>query len=202
MYSELLWIFTQLPDDYIVLDTETTGLPDENGPPDIVTLGITVVRNRQIAESVEFKTRPQKYISEEAQSIHGISNEQAAEFDSFDFQWCQIAEYLQDQLIVIHNASFDWPILLDHVSRYALSMPPIQGVFCSQKAAIPWAQAMNLPCSHRGPSLDTLTKALGVENLRDREGGWHGAEIDSRQASRVITAMRHRGNMGLVSITK
>ena len=28
-YNELLWIFTLLPDDYIVLDTETTGLPDE-----------------------------------------------------------------------------------------------------------------------------------------------------------------------------
>ena len=71
MYKQLLWIFTQLSDDYIVLDTETTGLPDENGLPDIVTIGITVVRNREIAESVEFKTRPQKRISEEAQSIHG-----------------------------------------------------------------------------------------------------------------------------------
>ena len=59
MYKELLWIFTQLPDDYIVLDTETTGLPDENGPPDIVTLGITVVRYRKIGASVEFKIRPQ-----------------------------------------------------------------------------------------------------------------------------------------------
>jgi DNA polymerase-3 subunit epsilon len=49
MYKELLWIFTQLPDDYTVLDTETTGLPDENGPPDIVTLGLTVVINRAIA---------------------------------------------------------------------------------------------------------------------------------------------------------
>ena len=71
MYKQLLWIFTQLSDDYIVLDTETTGLPDENGLPDIVTIGITLVRNREIAESVEFKTRPQKRISEEAQSIHG-----------------------------------------------------------------------------------------------------------------------------------
>jgi len=69
MYNELLWIFTQLPDDYIVVDTETTGLPNENGLPDIVTLGITVVRNREIAKSVEFETRPQKRISEEAQSI-------------------------------------------------------------------------------------------------------------------------------------
>ena len=198
MYKELLWIFTQLPDDYIVLDTETTGLPDENGLPDIVTFGITAVSNREIAESVEFKTRPQKRISEEAQSIHGITNEQAAEFKSFDFQWHQIAEYLMDQLIVIHNASFDWPVLLDHVARYGLAMPPIQGVFCSQKAAMPWAQAMNVPCSHRGPSLDILTEALAVENLRAKEGGLHGSEIDSRQAARVIEVVRHRGNMGSV----
>ena len=189
MYKELLWIFTQLPHDYIVLDTETTGLPDENGLPDIVTIGITVVRNREIEESVEFKTRPQKRISEEAQSIHGITNKQAAEFESLDSQWSQMAEYLNDQLIVIHNASFDWPILLDHVARYGLAMPEIQGVFCSQKAAIPWAQAMNLPCSHRGPSLDTLTKALGVDDLRVKLGGSHGARIDSRQTASVLAAM-------------
>jgi DNA polymerase III subunit epsilon len=198
MYNELLWIFTQLPDDYIVLDTETTGLPDGNGPPDIVTLGITVVRNREIADSVEFKTRPHELISKEAQSIHGITNEHAAEFESFDSQWNQIAEFLKDQLIVIHNASFDWPILLDHVARYRLAMPPIQGIFCSQKAAMPWAQAMNLPCSHRGPSLDVLTEAFDIENLRAKEGGLHGSEIDSRQAARLIEVVRHRSNMGWV----
>jgi DNA polymerase-3 subunit epsilon len=190
MYNELLWIFTQLPDDYIVLDTETTGLPDENGLPDIVTLGITVVRNREIAETIEFKTQPQKRISEEAQSIHGITNEQAAAFESFDSQWHRIAGYLKDQLIVIHNASFDWPILLDHVERYGLVMPQIQGVFCSQKAAIPWAQAMNLPCSQRGPSLDTLTKVLGIENLRCESGGIHGSKIDSQLTTRIIESMR------------
>lgn len=99
MYNELLWIFTQLPDEYLVLDTETTGLPDEDGLPDIVTLGITVVRNRQIAESLEFKTRPQKKISEEAQSVHTITNEQAARFESFDSLWSRIADYLNNQLI-------------------------------------------------------------------------------------------------------
>ena len=193
MYNELLWIFTQLPDDYIVLDTETTGLPDENGLPDIVTLGITVVRNREIAESVEFKTRPGKRISEEAQAVHGITNEQAAAFESFDSQWQQIAEYLEDQLIVIHNASFDWPILLGHVALYGLVMPKIQGVFCSQKAATSWAQAMDLPCSQRGPSLDTLTKVLGVEDLRVRSDGVHAAKIDSWQTSRVIEVVRRFG---------
>lgn len=195
MYKELLWIFTQLPDDYIVLDTETTGLPDEKGMPDIVTIGMTVVRNREIAKSVEFKTRPKKRITDEAQSIHSITNEQAAGFDSFDSQWNLVAEYLKDQLIVIHNASFDWPILLNHVARYGLEMSPIQGVFCSQKAAIPWAQAMNLECSDRGPSLDTLTKALGIENLRAQKDGIHGAGIDSQQAAQVAEVMRNNGNM-------
>jgi len=195
-YNELLWIFTQLPSDYIVLDTETTGLPDKNGLPDIVTLGLTVVRNREIAESIEFATRPQRCISEEAQAVHGISNKQAAKFESFQSQWSQIADYLKDQLIVIHNASFDWPILLDHVARYGLEMPKIQGVFCSQKAAIPWAQAMNLPCSHRGPSLDALTKAFDVEDLRAKKDGTHGAKIDSLQAALVVEVMRCFRNMG------
>ncbi len=193
-YNELLWIFTQLPDDYLVLDTETTGLPDEKGLPDIVTLGITVVRNREIAESIEFEIRPQRPISEEAQAVHGISNEQAAKFESFESQWGQIASYLKDQLIVIHNASFDWPILLDHVARYHLELPIIRGVFCSQKAAIPWAQARNLPCSHRGQSLDVLTKALGVEDLRAKKNGIHGAGIDSQQASQVVERMRRYGS--------
>lgn len=199
MYNELLWIFTQLPDDYIVLDTETTGLPDESGSPDIVTLGLTVVRNREIAESVEFKTRPRKRISDEAQAIHGITNDEAAEFASFDSQWSQITEYLKHHLIVIHNASYDWPILLDHGRRYDLTIPSIQGVFCSQKAAIPWAQAVNIPSSRRGPSLDTLAEMFGVENFRAKEGGLHGAEIDSRMAARVIDVMISYGRMDAIS---
>ena len=192
-HNQLLWIFTQLPNDYIVLDTETTGLANEKGLPDIVTLGLTAVKNREIAESIEFETRPRRRISKEAQAVHGISNEQAAEFKSFQSQWSQIADYLKDQLIVIHNASFDWPILLDHVARYGLEMPKIHGVFCSQKAAIPWAQAMNLPCSHRGPSLDTLTKVFEVEDLRAKGNGVHGAKIDSWQTAQVIEVMRPCG---------
>ena len=195
MHNELLWIFTQLPDDYIAIDTETTGLPDENGLPDIVMLGITVISGREIAESIEFEIRPTRVISEEAQAVHGITDEQAAAFETFESQWSQIADYFKDQLIVIHNASFDWPILLDHVARYDVTMPDIKGVFCSQKAATPWAQTTNLPCSHRGPSLDLLTEFLGVEDLRSKSEGIHGARIDSQQAAQIAEVMRSYGNL-------
>ena len=78
-----------------------------------------------------------RVISEKAQAVHGTTSEHAAQFESFESQWNQIANYLKDHLIVIHNTSFDWPILLDHVARYGFRMPFIKGVFCSQKAATP-----------------------------------------------------------------
>lgn len=190
MYRELLWIFSQLPDNYVVLDTETTGLPDQDGLPDIVTLGITVVKDRSIIGAMEFSTRPQRTISKEAESVHGISNQQASLFKTFDSQWLEIANHFNDRLVVIHNASFDWPVLLDHVDRHKLERPKIKGVFCSQKSAIPWAQANDLECGHRGPSLDTLTKMLGVEDLRKELSGVHGAKIDSQQTACVVEELR------------
>ena len=66
-----------------------------------------MVRNLEIAESIEFETRPERRISEEAQAVHGIANKKASTFNSFESQWNQIAEPLKDQLIVIHNAGFN-----------------------------------------------------------------------------------------------
>ena len=54
---------------------------------------------------------------------------------------------------------------------------------------------MNLPYSQRGPSLDTLTNALGVEDLRAKKDGFHGAKIDSQLAARVVEVMKRYGSM-------
>jgi len=189
-FNELLWTFTQRPDDHVVLDTETTGLPDENGLPDIVSLGITVVRQREIQRTAEFMTRPNKLISVEAKAIHGITDAEAAAFKSFGAQCQEILEYLTNQLVVIHNASFDWPILVDHLARAGGTAPVIKGVFCSQKAATPWAQSIGLPCSSRGPSLDTLSEALGVRDMRNGLEGKHSAGDDSEQTALVVERLR------------
>jgi len=104
IFSGLLWIFTQRPYDYVVLDTETTGLPDENGLPDIVSLGITVVEQLDIQHTAEFMTKPLKPISVEAQAIHGISYAEAVASESFGSQWQLISGYLKGQLIIILSA--------------------------------------------------------------------------------------------------
>jgi len=49
---------------------------------------------------------------------------------------------------------------------------------------------MNLPGRHSGSSVDTVTKALGVEAPRATVGGIHGAKIDTKQAAQVVEVMR------------
>ena len=89
------------------MDTETTGLPDEKGAPGIVTLGMTKVENRKPTESIEFKLKPYRKIKEEAERVHGISNEEASNFSSFYKEWPSITPWLDGQVIVIHNKGFD-----------------------------------------------------------------------------------------------
>ena len=191
----MLWPFSMLPGSYICMDTETTGLPKGQAMPDIVSLGLTEVHGRKIASTQEFKIRPDQTISEEAERVHGIGSEEARHFDELEDHWQNINEMLSRRVVVIHHAGFDWPILLNQLGRTGLSLPIVEGVFCSQKSAFPWATANKLECTSRGPSLDVLTAALELEDLRSREGGLHGAAIDSRQTALVVEKLR--GHFGV-----
>ncbi len=51
---------------------------------------------------------------------------------------------------------------------------------------------MGLKCSERGPSLDTLSQALAVKDLRRENRGVHGAMIDAKQTAAVVEALRNR----------
>lgn len=180
--------FSDLPESYVVLDTETTGLPDQEGPPGIVTLGLAIVKAKAIVESVEFKLKPYRRIKEEAERVHRITNQEASSFPSFQTEWPNIKPFIDHQLIVIHNASFDWPIIEFHAKYYNLEPPNRAELFCSQKSAIDFSIENKIPMSSRGPSLDSLTTYLGIKPLR--KNGVHGAEIDSRLTALVVEGLR------------
>ncbi len=189
--NDILLPFTNLPDAYIVLDTETTGLLDEIGPPGIVTLGLTPVDNHKILNSIEFKLKPYRSINDEAQRVHGISNTEASTFDDISIKWPEIKGYLNNNYVVIHNASFDWPIIEFHIQKFDLDPLSNVSIFCSQKSAIPFAKENNIPMSSRGPSLDALTEYLNTSSLR--VNGIHGAAIDTKQTALVVEALRKLG---------
>ena len=195
LFNQLLWPFQSLPDEYVVLDTETTGLFDEEGAPGMVSLGLVMVRNGKPVESEEFLVRPHRCVTDEAARVNGISQEQAETHPSFIEQWPKILTGIEGHLLVIHNAAFDWTLLTDHVKRYSVVQPKVRGVFCSQRAAQPWAQANGVPCSERGPSLDTLSDHLGLENLRHSQNNRHGALIDARQTVSVVIHLKKKSEL-------
>ena len=72
LINQLLWPFKQLPNEYLVIDTETMGLFDAEGVPGIVSLGLALIRQGEIQDSNEFLIRPHRQITSEASGINGI----------------------------------------------------------------------------------------------------------------------------------
>ena len=167
-------------------------MPDEIGQPGIVTLGLTKVENRVPEKSVEFKLKPYRTINPQAEQVHGISNNEAKTFKSFDKQWQLIKSWLDGHVIVIHNKAFDWPIIEFHVAHFQCHPPSPIRIFCSQKSAIEFATEEGIPMSSRGPSLDDLTSYLNLESFR--KDGIHGAKIDAMQTALVVEELRRRAN--------
>lgn len=190
LLSHLLWPFQNLPENYVVLDTETTGLFDEKGAPGIVSIGIVEVAKGKIVKEREYLIKPHRPMNDEASQLHGISEQKAQSFPSFLSQWSNIHADLNGKLVVIHNAIFDWPLIIDHIGRYGVEKPSVLGVFCSQRSAQPWAIAVGLKCTDRGPSLDTMTEAAGVNNYRTGQQGVHSALMDAKQTAEMVEALR------------
>jgi DNA polymerase-3 subunit epsilon len=202
-HASLLAPFRSLDGSYVVLDCETTDIIKDGVYPDIVTLGlIKVYADRTLSDSFEYRVRPTKPMHPLAEEVHGISDDEASTFPSFARQWDNIFRWLNGQTIVIHNADFDWPILLDHLSRYQLAQPNVKGVFCSQKNSTEWANAAGVSGSKRGPSLDSLIKHFGIEDLRAYSGGIHGAADDAWQTAKVVESLRNLAILPISEITK
>lgn len=187
-YSELLWSFRCLPNTYVVIDTETTGLFNDDAP-GLVSVGVVKISESKTLIEKEFKVKPVKTISAEAESVHGISNSMAASFPEFPEVWPRISEIISGSLVVMHNASYDWRVLKSNSDRFGLAVPDIKGVFCSQKSAYPWAESVGIKVSTRGPSLDSLTVFFELEDLR-AEAGFHGSLIDAKQTAAVVEALK------------
>jgi len=189
-YPELLWPFLKLPESYLVLDLETTGLIDEMGAPSILTIGIVEVQRDEHINSFEYQARPLRRITKEAMSVHGITELQAESFPELKSYWDELLSIMKGNTIVIHNAAFDWVVLNEAAKTRNLSLPDVEGVFCSQKSSFAWAAAVGIEVSARGPSLDSLTKWFELTDIRSETGGLHGALIDATQTANLVTEIQ------------
>lgn len=112
--------------NFVAIDFETA---HANYPCEI---GLSRVEDGIIKESRSWLIKPAcfPYMNPWNQRVHGISPACVANELTFDELWGEIKPWLEDQVVVAHNAAFDMRVLRSALSYYDLAIPWID-YFCS-----------------------------------------------------------------------
>lgn len=168
---------------YVVLDTETTGMPVTDGHR-IVEIGCVEVIDRQLTgRHFHVYIQPDREVDEGAFAVHGISNEFLADKPRF----AEIAEdfyqFIEGATLVIHNAPFDVGFIENEFGLLKQTQRTHLLDYCQVLDTLVMARA-----KHPGQrnSLDALCKRYDVDNS-GRE--LHGALLDAEILADVYLAM-------------
>lgn len=159
----------------IVLDTETTGLDALNGDR-IVEIGCVEIWNHGATGRTFHKyLNPQRPMSADSVRITGLSDaflaQQPLIFDVVD----EFLDFIGEDPLVIHNASFDVGFLNAELQRCAkplIGNARVIDTLAAAKKRFPGAQA----------SLDALCRRFGVDNSGREK---HGALLDAELLAEV-----------------
>ena len=166
----------------IVLDTETTGLDHKSGHR-IIEIACLEMVNRKITGShLHLYINPEREVEQEAQSIHGITNEFLQDKPLFKDISESFLEYVKDAELIIHNAPFDLGFINMEFSRVNKRLGRLEE-YCQITDSLKIARQLQ-----RGQrnSLDALCKRYGVDNSH-RE--FHGALLDAELLAKVYLLM-------------
>lgn len=112
--------------NFVAIDFETA---HANYPCEI---GLTLVEDGLVKMSRSWLIKPAcfPYMNPWNQRVHGISNEELVSAPTFEELWTEIKPYLEDKIVVAHNAAFDMKVLKSALNYYDLAVPWIE-YFCS-----------------------------------------------------------------------
>jgi DNA polymerase-3 subunit epsilon len=154
------------------LDTETTGLEVDQGHR-IIEIGAVLLEDRKKTDQ-HFHTylNPQRAIDEEAQKVHGISNEKVKNEPEFSEIAESFLEFVQGSVLIIHNAPFDLGFLNSELKRASSEYPLLEEI-CEIEDSLLLARS-KFPGQRN--SLDALSNRFEVGGY-DRS--FHGALLDA-----------------------
>jgi len=171
----------------IVLDTETTGRDPLNGDR-IVEIGcLELVNLMQTGRTLHLYINPRRDIPAEVVAIHGITNEMVADKPGFDEIAGEFLDFIGNDPLVIHNASFDMGFLNMELSRLGFTPMPMTRAIDTLMMA-----RQRFPGSPA--SLDALCRRFSIDNTNRT---LHGALIDANLLSQVYLELKGGREPGL-----
>lgn len=105
----VLWarVVLEKPDDYLILDTETTGITVNDV---VIQLGIIDLRGNVVLDSL-IKPHPSVNVGVEATRIHGINVDMLENAPLFGELYPKLKEIIVGKKVLIYNADFDLRLL-------------------------------------------------------------------------------------------
>lgn len=154
----------------IVLDTETTGLDPNTGHRLVEIACIEMIDDVCTKNIYHTYINPERDMPAEAFKVHGLSEDFLKNFPLFSEVADAFLEFIQNDPLIIHNASFDLKFLnyeLDTLGKTTIDPKVAIDTLVMAREKFPGQQN----------NLDALCKRLKVDNSgRDL----HGALIDTR----------------------
>lgn len=156
--------------DFVAIDFETA----TSYPESICSMGICAVENNKVVKTEEFLIKPRPFeFNEYNIKIHGITPEMVFCKPYFGDYWPQIKPYIENKLVIAHNAPFDITALKKAMTAFSIEYPNFRYMCTVQlsRKAYP-----DLP----GHRLNELADAFGISFSH------HNAEADAYACAMVF----------------
>ncbi len=170
--------------NFVALDFETANEQRNSA----CAIGLTRVRNGVVSGTVEYRIRPPELrFSYWNTQVHGITEKDVRHSLTFGELWPKLESFLQDDLIVAHNASFDMSVLRHSLQAVGMSIPRSSYLCSLQLSRHVWPKLT----SH---SLGFLAKTLQIPIQH------HNAGSDAHAAAQVV--LRGAQEKGMTCVLK
>lgn len=153
--------------DFTAIDFETANQYRTSA----CSLGLAVVRNNRIVEQKEWLIRPEPFeFSPFNTAVHGITADDVKSAPTFKEIWREVSPYIENQIVVAHNASFDTSVLKNSLEYFQIAIPNCE-ILCTYRISqvlYPNAGAhrlnvicelLGIPLNHHEASSDAAASA-------------------------------------------
>ena len=159
----------------IILDTETTGLDPAKGDRIVEIGAVELLNHLPTGRTFHVYINPERDMPKEAEAVHGLSSTFLRDKPVFASIAQDFMEFLGNDVLIIHNASFDMAFINAELGFLRMpSIPPERVVDTLHIARQKHPGAAN--------SLDALCRRYDIDNSRRTK---HGALLDSELLAEV-----------------